>query len=127
MTLSDILPAADAHLQNAPIEKPVSLYSFECGAVWAVNEMLIRRLGLIEIPDPGLLDMAIRITISEQRGSTSLLQRVLQVDYDTAKLLVSEMADIGIVGPFKGASPRDVLFSDVGTIDRFLNYIANII
>jgi DNA segregation ATPase FtsK/SpoIIIE-like protein len=46
---------------------------------------------------------------SEQKASVSLLQRRLHLGYMRAALIMEELENRGIVGPSKGAEPRDIL------------------
>jgi S-DNA-T family DNA segregation ATPase FtsK/SpoIIIE len=46
---------------------------------------------------------------SERKASVSLLQRRLKLGYGRAARLMDELEDRGIVGPSKGAEPRDIL------------------
>lgn len=55
---------------------------------------------------------AVDVIIREQRGSISLLQRMLGIGYGRAARLIDYMEEDGIVGPFKGyTQPREVFMS----------------
>ncbi|MCI0701656.1 MAG: DNA translocase FtsK [Planctomycetia bacterium] len=58
--------------------------------------------------DP-LYEQAVEIVIREQRGSTSLLQRVLGIGYGKASRFIDYMAEDGIVGGYNGSNARQVL------------------
>ena len=58
-----------------------------------------------------LYEPAIEIVIREGRGSTSLLQRAMQIGYGRAARLIDFMAEDGIVGEFKSGSAREVLYT----------------
>src|SRR5262249_48047551 len=60
--------------------------------------------------DP-LYQQAIEVIVREGRGSTSLLQRALGIGYGRAARLIDFMAEDGIVGPYKGSSAREVLYT----------------
>jgi S-DNA-T family DNA segregation ATPase FtsK/SpoIIIE len=59
--------------------------------------------------DEALIAKSMDIIRSEKKASTSLLQRRLKIGYGRAARLLDELEDRGIVGPSKGAEPRDIL------------------
>lgn len=58
-----------------------------------------------------LLPDAIECVIEAGQASTSYLQRKLKVGYARAARLIDEMEENGIIGPFEGSKPRNVLIS----------------
>jgi len=58
-----------------------------------------------------LFDEAVRIILESQRGSVSLLQRRLGIGYSRAARLIDIMAELGIVGDYKGSQAREVLWT----------------
>jgi S-DNA-T family DNA segregation ATPase FtsK/SpoIIIE len=58
-----------------------------------------------------LYDQAVHIVLETQRGSVSLLQRMLSIGYSRAARLVDMMAEAGIVGSYKGSQAREVMFT----------------
>ncbi len=61
--------------------------------------------------DDEQFDEAVRVVLTEGRGSTSLLQRALKVGYGRAARLIESMAKMGIVGGHNGSNARQVLIS----------------
>ena len=59
--------------------------------------------------DEELIQQCIEIIRSEQKASVSLLQRRLCIGYTRAARIMDELEKRGIVGPSKGAEPRDIL------------------
>ena len=59
--------------------------------------------------DEDLIQKCIEVIRSEKKASVSLLQRRLKLGYGRASRLMDELEDRGIVGPSKGAEPRDIL------------------
>jgi len=59
--------------------------------------------------DEELVQQCIEVIRSEQKASVSLLQRRLCLGYTRAALILDELEARGIVGPGKGAEPRDIL------------------
>jgi len=54
---------------------------------------------------------AVRIVAETQRGSVSLLQRRLTVGYSRAARLIDMMAEMSLVGEYKGSQAREVLIT----------------
>ncbi|MCF0163671.1 MAG: DNA translocase FtsK, partial [Bacteroidales bacterium] len=67
-----------------------------------------------------LFDEAAKIVVQYQQGSTSLLQRKLNLGYNRAGRLIDQLEAAGIVGPFGGSKARDVLVTDFDQLDRIL-------
>jgi DNA segregation ATPase FtsK/SpoIIIE, S-DNA-T family len=59
--------------------------------------------------DEDLIQQCIEVIRSEQKASVSLLQRRLRLGYTRAARIMDELENRGIVGPSKGAEPRDIL------------------
>jgi S-DNA-T family DNA segregation ATPase FtsK/SpoIIIE len=59
--------------------------------------------------DEGLIEQCIEVIRSEQKASVSLMQRRLRLGYTRAARIMDELENRGIVGPSKGAEPRDIL------------------
>jgi DNA segregation ATPase FtsK/SpoIIIE, S-DNA-T family len=59
--------------------------------------------------DEGLIQQCIEVIRSEQKASVSLMQRRLRLGYTRAARIMDELENRGIVGPSKGAEPRDIL------------------
>ena len=59
--------------------------------------------------DEELIEQCIEVIRSEQKASVSLLQRRLRLGYTRAARIMDELEGRGIVGPSKGAEPRDIL------------------
>ena len=60
--------------------------------------------------DP-VLKEAVKCVVEAGQASTSLLQRRLSVGYARAGRLIDEMEQMGIIGPYAGSKPRQVLIT----------------
>lgn len=56
-----------------------------------------------------LYDQAVQIVLEAKQASVSLLQRRMRVGYTRAARLIDSMEAKGIVGPYEGSKPREVL------------------
>jgi len=63
---------------------------------------------------------AAEVIVTAQQGSASLLQRKLKLGYNRAGRLIDQLEAAGIVGPFEGSKARQVLISDLQSLDRHL-------
>ncbi len=68
-----------------------------------------------------MLPSAIECVIEAGQASTSLLQRRLKLGYARAARLMDDMESKGIIGPFEGSKPRQVLISRDRWIEMKLN------
>ena len=67
-----------------------------------------------------LFKEAAEVIVTAQQGSASLLQRKLKLGYNRAGRLIDQLEAAGIVGPFEGSKARQVLISDLQSLDRHL-------
>ena len=81
------------------LQKPVSTLQSESG----IDE------------DEALIEQCIEVIRSEQKASVSLMQRRLRLGYTRAARIMDELENRGLVGPSKGAEPREILIDLDGT------------
>ena len=74
-----------------------------------------------------LLPQAVEVILETGQASVSMLQRRLKLGYARAARIVDEMEERGIVGPFEGSKPRQLLITreqwqqmQGGTVGAFL-------
>ncbi len=72
--------------------------------------------------DP-LFEDAARLVVQHQQGSTSLIQRRMQLGYNRAGRIIDQLEKAGIVGPFEGSKARDVIVQDPQTLEQILKRI----
>jgi len=68
-----------------------------------------------------MFEEAARLIVQYQQGSTSLIQRRLNLGYNRAGRIMDQLEAAGIVGPSEGSKARQVLISDYDSLDRILN------
>ena len=64
---------------------------------------------------------AAEVVVSAQQGSASLIQRKLKLGYNRAGRIIDQLEAAGIVGPFEGSKARQVLISDMNSLETFFN------
>ena len=67
-----------------------------------------------------LFKEAAEVIVIAQQGSASLLQRKMKLGYNRAGRIIDQLEAAGIVGPFEGSRARDVLISDMASLNAFL-------
>ena len=60
-----------------------------------------------------------KLVLQTRQASVSMLQRRLGVGYTRAARLIDTMEDEGIVGPYAGSKPRDILVEDYKQIEDY--------
>lgn len=58
-----------------------------------------------------LLPQAVDVIFDTKQASVSMLQRRLKLGYSRAARIVDQMEEMGIVGPFEGSKPRQILIT----------------
>lgn len=62
----------------------------------------------VSLDDPDIRE-ATRIVRGENKASAGLLQRSMNIGYAKAARLLDNLEELGVVGPFNGSQPREVL------------------
>jgi len=60
-------------------------------------------------------DEAVKMVLETGQASVSMLQRRLRLGYTRAARLIDAMEEDGIVGPFRGSKPREIMIQDYKT------------
>ena len=66
---------------------------------------------IAELDGDEMLPAAVDVILETGQASVSMLQRRLKLGYARAARIVDEMEEKGIVGPFQGSKPRDILIT----------------
>lgn len=72
-----------------------------------------------------MLPQAVEVVLETKSCSVSMLQRRVKLGYSRAARIVDQMEELGIVGPYEGAKPRQVIIDREGwtNIQRNLGFI----
>ena len=68
-----------------------------------------------------IFDDAARLIVSNQQGSTSMIQRKFSIGYNRAGRIMDQLEAAGIVGPSEGSKARQVLLQDEYSLEQLLN------
>ena len=66
-----------------------------------------------------LFKEAAEVIVVAQQGSASLLQRKLKLGYNRAGRIIDQLEAAGIVGPFEGSKARQVLITDLQSLEKY--------
>lgn len=81
----------------------------------AIHQQLEKPAGVADVEqgasdeDEDLIQSCIEVIRSEQKASVSLMQRRLRLGYTRAARIMDELEQRGVVGPNRGAEPREIL------------------
>ncbi len=64
---------------------------------------------------------AAKLIVMSQQGSTSLIQRKFSIGYTRAGRIIDQLESAGIVGPYEGSKARQVLYTDLNSLEQYLN------
>lgn len=70
-----------------------------------------KKTGFKKFDKDEVYEEAVKLILESKQASVSVLQRRLGVGYTRAARLIDMMEDEGIVGPYQGSKPRDLLIS----------------
>jgi len=66
---------------------------------------------------------AARLVVANQSGSTSMIQRKMQLGYNRAGRIMDQMEALGIVGEGRGSKPREVLYHSESELLNYLDHL----
>ena len=68
---------------------------------------------------------AARLVVANQHGSTSMLQRKLQLGYNRAGRIMDQLEALGVVGEAQGSKPREVLYFGDAELMKLKEHLLN--
>lgn len=63
------------------------------------------------------------LVVETQQGSMELIQRKLELGFDRSSRIIDQLEATGILGPFQGTKPREVLIASEEELKRKLDEI----
>lgn len=122
--MSKPLRVQGAFLSDNEVEKVVSFiknqtdFSYDEDIQEKINshQIMEKKKAGFEVESDGddvdpMLANAIEVVVEAQMASTTLLQKKLKLGYARASRMIDSLEERGIIGPFQGSKPREVLLS----------------
>ncbi|MGG3889124.1 DNA translocase FtsK [Metabacillus fastidiosus] len=100
-----------AFLSDDEVEKVVDFVIAQQKAQYQEEMMPSDTPEVMEEVNDDLYDEAVKLVVDMQTASVSMLQRRFRIGYTRAARLIDAMEDRGVVGPYEGSKPREVLLS----------------
>ena len=108
---SKLVRAQGAWVQDKEIERVTSFIRSQRKAVYqeAVLQSQEKKMAMGDFKKDGVYEEAKRVILETGQASVSMVQRRLGVGYTRAARLIDMMEEEGVVGPYRGAKPREIL------------------
>ncbi|MFH1479182.1 MAG: DNA translocase FtsK [Candidatus Omnitrophota bacterium] len=107
--------AQGTYLTDPEIEKVVNFIKSQQEPVYD-NEILEQQKKSVSarggFEKDEFFDEAVRMVLETGQASVSMLQRRLRLGYTRAARIVDAMEEEGIIGPFRGSKPREILIEE---------------
>ena len=65
-----------------------------------------------------LYEQAVKVVLETRQASVSMLQRRLGLGYTRAARIIDMMEEDGVVGPYQGSKPRDILIASLEEYEK---------
>lgn len=102
-------------LTDAEIEKVVGMIKKQREPIYdeeILEQQKRRAFGRGGFEKDEFFDEAVKMVIETGQASVSMLQRRLRLGYTRAARLIDAMEEEGIIGPFRGSKPREILIKE---------------
>ncbi|MGB2631188.1 MAG: DNA translocase FtsK, partial [Candidatus Omnitrophota bacterium] len=109
---TDIIRGQCSLVEDSEIKNMVKTIKAQTGPQYVkeVLETQEKRIsGGVEQEKDELYRQAVELVIQTRQASVSMIQRRLRVGYTRAARMIDIMEEEGIVGPYNGAKPREIL------------------
>ncbi|MFC0271359.1 DNA translocase FtsK [Metabacillus herbersteinensis] len=100
-----------AFLTDEEVEKTVNYVISQQKAQYQAEMIPTEMPEVTEVVEDTLYGDAVQLVIEMQTASVSMLQRRFRVGYTRAARLIDAMEQRGVVGPYEGSKPREVLLT----------------
>ncbi|MCM8786669.1 MAG: DNA translocase FtsK [Candidatus Omnitrophica bacterium] len=104
-----MIRAQGCFIDDEDIEGLTNFIRAQGGPIYEEGILEMDKKGSFSVEEDELFEEAVKIILQARQASASILQRRLRVGYTRAARLLDLMEKAGIVGPFCGSKPREIL------------------
>jgi len=113
------LRAQGGLISDNEIEKVTDFIKSQRGAEYDENILKVQKKhGSKTFEKDEVYYEGVRLVLDTKQASVSMLQRKLGVGYTRAARLIDMMEEEGIVGPYQGSKPRDILVDSMEQVEE---------
>jgi S-DNA-T family DNA segregation ATPase FtsK/SpoIIIE len=108
---SKLIRAQGSFLNDVEIERTVEFIAKQAEPIYDEEILKEQERGSVggNFEKDDMFDTAVKLILESQHASVSILQRRLRLGYTRAARLIDMMEEQGIVGPYRGSKPREIL------------------
>ena len=112
---SSVIRGQCSLVQDKEIKDIVKVIKAQAGPQYVAEAMekQDRKASGVDQEKDDLYMQAVEIVIGTKQASVSMVQRKLRVGYTRAARMIDIMEEEGIVGPYNGSKPREILIDDM--------------
>lgn len=114
----NVFPVNEANVLQAPAWYPIVGIFLSAGAAYLVYRTSRPHKSARRFTGESDTDIAARIVLETEQASVSMIQRRTGWNYKRATRAMDELEHIGIVGPFNGSTPRQILLGKSHTFQQ---------
>jgi len=104
-----LIRAQGSFIDDEDIDNLTNFIKSFGGPIYETEIEEIEKKATFDVSEDELFDEAVKVVLEARQASASILQRRLRVGYTRAARLLDLMEKAGIVGPFCGSKPREIL------------------
>jgi S-DNA-T family DNA segregation ATPase FtsK/SpoIIIE len=104
-----LIRAQGAFIEDEDIETLTAMLREQGGPIYEEGIVKSAQKQKMNVEGDELYDEAVKVVLTAQQASASLIQRRLRVGYSRAARLLDLMEQAGLVGPFCGSKAREIL------------------
>ncbi|MDD5006162.1 MAG: DNA translocase FtsK [Candidatus Omnitrophica bacterium] len=106
-----LIRAQGSYLQDSEIERVIEFICKQAEPIYDEEILKGQEKSAIvgNFEKDELFDTAVKLILESQHASVSILQRRLRLGYTRAARLIDMMEEEGIVGPYRGSKPREII------------------